>query len=141
MPELHKDKPIVVNPTRVDPYKNFKFHVTFGGKIVAAAKTVSGIPRKITGMNKSTDITLKRGVIGDSGFSDWIKQVSAGTARLKRKNLILELHDEIGNKTSSWTLGNCRVSSFKPLPSLDKKAGTIAIETLVIQSESLKLNP
>jgi phage tail-like protein len=92
-------------------------------------------------MNKSTDITLKRGVIGDSGFSDWIKQVSAGTARLQRKNLILELHDEIGNKTSSWTLGNCRVSSFKPLPSLDKKAGTIAIETLVIQSESLKLNP
>jgi phage tail-like protein len=143
MPQPHKGKAITINPTRYDPYKNFKFHVKFAGKIVAAADTVTGIPRKITGLNKTTDITLKRGVIGDSAFSKWINRASTDTvkdARVSRKNLTLELRDEAGQKISSWKLGNCHVSSFKPLPSLNDKAGNVAVSSLVIQPESLILS-
>jgi phage tail-like protein len=143
MPQPRKGKTIPVNPTRYDPYKNFKFHIKLDGKIVAAVDTVSGIPRKITGLNKTTDITLKRGVIGNSSFSKWVNRASTdpqNNTQGSRKNLTLELHDADGQKIASWTLGNCHVSSFKPLASSDTKASNVAIASLVIKPESLALN-
>ena len=144
MPQPRKGK--TINPTRYDPYKNFKFRIKLGGKTVAAADAVTGIPRKITGLNKTTDITLKRGVIGDSGFSKWVSQTPTDpphitlTRKPLQKTLTLELHDEAGQKTAIWTLSHCSVSSFKLLPQPEGKTGNVAIASLIIQSESLTLN-
>jgi len=146
MPEPSKDKPITVNPTRSDPYKNFKFHLTFEGRVVAGASSVSGLPLashdtpiKSPGYHKFEDITLERGVIHDSGFENWLS--GASKPGIAKPNLVLKLHDETGRALSSWTLYNCRVSKMEAKPASDAKANGLTVARLVIHTESLKLNP
>ena len=38
--------------------------------------------RKITGMNKATDVTLKRGVIGSLNLYRWLDQIQIGRAHV-----------------------------------------------------------
>src|ERR1700733_9600532 len=84
----------VVNPTRYDPYKNFKFRVKWDGsqayvagisKVSALKRTTEvvehrcgGDPRtshKSPGRNKYDAITLERGVTHDLGFEQWANKV------------------------------------------------------------------
>src|SRR6185295_8265198 len=39
---------------------------------------------KITGMNKSTDVTMKRGVIGSLNLYDWLNQIRNGDQKALR---------------------------------------------------------
>ena len=144
MTEPHKDKPIVVNPTRFDPYKNFKFRLAWEGRVVAGVSNVSGLPLaskdaiKLPGYQKYENITLERGVIHDSGFQNWLN----GTAKsgLTSADLVLEIHNEAGRLVSSWTLYNCSVSQLEGAPSLDGQANELTIVHLVLHAESIKLN-
>ena len=77
---------------RFDPYKNFKFVVKFGPKIVAGISKVGGLKkttevvkhregadpstsRKSPGRTEFEAITLERGVTGDPEFEKWANQV------------------------------------------------------------------
>jgi phage tail-like protein len=83
-----------VNPTRIDPYKNFKFRVKFGTdtQYVAGISKVSGLKRttevvkhrdggdmsssrKSPGRTEYDAITLERGVTQDVGFEQWANKV------------------------------------------------------------------
>src|SRR5437762_2740410 len=67
--------------SRFDPYKNFKFKLVWDGRTVGAFNALTPVHvLKITGMNKSTDVTLKRGVIGDPGLFDWLNRIRGGRA-------------------------------------------------------------
>lgn len=142
MPKPKAAKPIVVNPNRSDPYKNFKFRMKFGGKIVAAATVVTGPMKKISGMHKSGDVTLKRGVISDSGFAEWLSQTARkanpphapATRRPTRRTLILEMRDETGKKAGEWKLHGCAVVAVDQSRSKD----SIALASLTIQTESFE---
>src|SRR5256885_9251685 len=66
-----------------DPYTQFNFKLKVaGGAVLAGFQELSGmspeLPRKkiakITGLNKSTDVTLKRRVINAPALLDWLKQ-------------------------------------------------------------------
>ena len=80
------------NPSRFDPYKNFKFRVKWDGKYVAGISKVSGLKRttevvehreggdpsinhKSTGVTKYDPIVLERGVTQDTAFEDWANLV------------------------------------------------------------------
>ena len=75
----------MTNPTRKDPYKNFKFRVKWDGKYVAGISKVGSLKRttevvehreggdpstsrKSPGRNKFDAITLERGLTQDMGF-------------------------------------------------------------------------
>src|SRR5260370_35259272 len=77
-----------VNPTRFDPYKNFKFRVKWDGRYVAGLSKVSALKRttevvehreggdpstgrKSPGRTKYEAITLERGVTHDPEFERW----------------------------------------------------------------------
>jgi len=77
--------PFTVNPTRHDPYKEFKFRVKWDGRIVAGISKVSGLKRttevvshreggdpstsrQSPGRTKFDAITLERGLTEDSDF-------------------------------------------------------------------------
>src|SRR5437588_7822999 len=81
-----------VNPTRVDPYKNFKFRVKWDGKYVAGVNKISGLKRttevvqhreggdpstshKSPGRTQYEAITLERGLTHDTAFEDWANKV------------------------------------------------------------------
>src|SRR6266550_6574872 len=82
----------VVNATRVDPYKNFKFRVKWDGRYVAGVSSVSALRRTTevvehreggdpSSMHKSPGrttydaITLERGVTHDTEFEQWANKV------------------------------------------------------------------
>src|ERR671911_1233377 len=49
--------------------------------------------RKITGLNKSTDVTMKRGVIGSLSLYNWLNQIRNGDQNALR-NIVVQLQNE-----------------------------------------------
>jgi phage tail-like protein len=81
-----------VNPTRFDPYKNFKFRVKWDGRYVAGVTRISALRRttevvehreggdpstvrKSPGRTKYEPITLEKGVTHDPEFERWANKV------------------------------------------------------------------
>jgi phage tail-like protein len=146
---------------RDNPYGSFNFRVTvdrFGtaNSVRAGFQEISGMGtemtiaeyrngnesenhvRKIPGVYKVSDVTLKRGVIGALDFFNWIRETREGDQTIRR-NVVIELMDETGdNPVMTWTLLNALPMKYTA-PTLNAKGGTdVAIEELVLSCESLK---
>jgi phage tail-like protein len=145
---------------RDNPYGNFNFRVTaerFGdaGTVRAGFQEISGLGlevtmaeyrngndpenhvRKIPGVYKATDVTLKRGIIGVLDFFTWIKDVRDG-AQDVFGSVTIELMDEAHTQpVMTWKLSNARPMKYTA-PTLNAKGGTdVAIEELVLACEKL----
>lgn len=148
------------NPTRFDPYKNFKFRVKWDGKYVAGISKVSGLKRttevvkhreggdpstsrKSPGRTEYEAITLERGVTHDKEFEQWANKVwnfGSGLGvevSLKdfRKDLIIEFYNEAGQLAIAYKVFRCWVSEFQALPDLDANANAIAIQHIKLENE------
>jgi phage tail-like protein len=149
-----------VNPTRFDPYKNFKFRLKWDGKYVAAVSKVSGLKRttevvehreggdpsmtrKSPGLTKFEPITLERGLTQDHEFEAWVNKVWKFGAALGgevtladfRKDIILEFYNEAGQKVLAYNIYRCWPSEYEALPDLDANANAVAIEHLKLENE------
>ncbi len=92
--------------------------------------------RKIPGLHKAADVTLKRGIMGTTNFWQWVSETrtSPGTQR----NILITLNDEQGNPVLSWKLINARPLKWTG-PTLAGKGGSdVAMEELVIASEGFE---
>ena len=130
-----------VNPTRFDPYKNFKFRIKWDGRYVAGVSKISGLrrtteviqhreggdpntSRKSPGHTEFVPITLERGVTHDPEFENWANKVwslSAGLGAevsLKdfRKDIVLELYNEAGQLVLAYKVYRCWVRNTKSCP-------------------------
>ena len=148
------------NPTRFDPYKNFKFRLKWDGKYIAAISGISGLTRdteviehreggdpstsrKSPGRTKFSSITLKRGLTQDTAFEDWANltwQLGAGLGtetQLKefRKDLYLEFLNEAGQLVIAYKIYRCWPSAYEALPSLDADSNDIAFEQITLECE------
>jgi phage tail-like protein len=149
-----------VNARRFDPYKNFKFRVKWDGKYIAGVSKVSALKRttevvehreggdpstsrKSPGRTKYEAITLERGVTHDLDFEQWANKVwnfgsglgSEVSLADFRKDIIVDVFNEAGQKALSYQLFRCWVSEFHALPDLDANANAIAIQTLKLELE------
>jgi phage tail-like protein len=149
-----------VNPTRFDPYKNFKFRIRWDGKYVAGLSKVSplrrvtevvmhregGDPsteRKSPGRTHYDPIILERGVTHDPEFEKWANKVwdfgasSNSEVSLKdfRKDIILDLCNEAGQVVLSYKIYRCWVSEYQALPELDANGNAVAIQVLKLENE------
>jgi phage tail-like protein len=149
-----------VNPTRFDPYKNFKFRIKWDGRYVAGVSKVSSLKRstepiehreggdpstirKSPGRTKYEPITLERGVTHDLEFEKWANKVwnfGAGLgseASLKdfRKDIILEIYNEAGQPVIAYQIYRCWVSEYQAIPDLDANANAVAIQTIKLENE------
>ena len=149
-----------VNPTRHDPYQNFKFRVKWDGKYVAGVSKATGLKRttevvkhreggdpstsrKSPGRTEYDAITLERGVTHDPAFEQWAGKVwrlGAGLGAevsLKdfRKDIILELYNEAGQKVQAYNIYRCWVSEFQSMPDLDANANAVAIQHIKLGNE------
>ena len=145
---------------RATPYQGFNFRVTvdrFGdaNSFQAGFQEVSGLgaeitiaeyrngneaenhTRKVTGMNKSTDVTLKRGLIGSLNLFAWLKETREGSQTIRR-NVVIELMDEAHTAAvMTWKLYNALPMKYTG-PTLNAKGGTdVAMEELVLTYERL----
>jgi phage tail-like protein len=149
-----------VNARRFDPYKNFKFRVKWDGRYVAGISKVSALKRttevvehreggdpstvrKSPGRTKYDAITLERGVTHDIDFEQWANKVwSVGAgdgAEVSladfRKDVILDVFNEAGQKVISYQLFRCWVSEFQSLSDLDANANAVAIQHIKLETE------
>jgi len=152
-------KNFVKNATRVDPYKNFKFTVTWDGQTVLGVSKVSALKRTTEvvkhrdGGDNSSDhkspgrttydaITLERGLTHNADFELWANKVhpASGDAAMDlaefRKELTLNVMNEKGHVVFRYFLHRCWVSEFTAVPELNANANAIAIESLKIELES-----
>lgn len=155
-----------VNPTRFDPYKNFKFRVKWDGQYVAGLSKVGALKRtsevvehreggdpsatrKSPGRTKYDPITMERGVTHDPEFQRWANKVwnfGAGLGAevsLKdfRKDIILEVYNEAGQLAIAYKIYRCWVSSYQALSDLDANANAVLIENLTLENEGWERDP
>ena len=64
---------------------------------------------KITGINKSTDVTLKRGVIGSLNLYSWLEQIGRKNHRPLRQVTIRRQNKDHTAVVQSWTLTKVRI--------------------------------
>lgn len=109
-------------------------------------------PRRMPGQNEYAPITLERGVTHDVAFEQWANKVwdyhnstiddhqggvSNQNVSLKdfRKDIILEMYNEAGQKVLAYNIYRCWVSEFIAMPDLDANSNAVAIETLKLENE------
>ena len=93
--------------------------------------------RKIPGLKKFTNITLKRGIIADLAFWNWIVEGMNGLVHRTEGSIILL--DENRREVMRWNFKRawpCKWSG----PGLNAKNNEIAMETLEICHEGLSID-
>lgn len=147
-----------VNANRFDPYKNFKFRVKWDGRYVAGVSKVGALKRstevvqhreggdpsasrKSPGRTNYEPVTLERGVTHDTDFEQWANKVWNFNSNEEvsladfRKDIIIDLYNEAGQKVISYKVFRCWVSEYQALPDLDANANAVAIQTLKLENE------
>ena len=155
-----------VNATRFDPYKNFKFRIKWDGHYVAGISKMSALTRttevvthreggdpsssrKSPGRTEYAAITLERGVTHDLDFEQWANKIwhygaGAGTeVSLKdfRKDIIIDVFNEAGQKAISYLVHRCWVSEYQALPDFDSNANAVAIQHIKLENEGWERDP
>lgn len=146
--------------TRERPYVQFNFLVDLGTGSTdgpeAGFQEVTGIGmevtvseyrtgnakensvQKITGMNKSTDVTFKRGVIGSLALYKWLHDIRNGNQNALR-NVTVQLQNEDHSAVvMTWKLMRARPTKFQTT-TLNAKGTDVAMEELVIAYERLEM--
>jgi len=95
--------------------------------------------RKVPGIFKTGDVTLKRGVVNSKTLWDWIKAVRRFGPEAK-KEVIITLLNESGGSVQSWKLREAIPLKYTGPTLAAKGGGDVAMEELVISSESLELD-
>jgi len=146
-------------PTRDTPFGAYNFIVEFDGNDPATTplggfSDVSGLGteltlmeyrqgndkenrvRKIPALHKASDVTLKRGIMGQVNFWQWIEITR--TDPTHKRNVNITLQDEQRNPVLKWQLVNARPMKWTG-PTLAAKGGSdVAMEELVLASESFE---
>jgi phage tail-like protein len=141
---------------RQSPYTAFNFLVEFNGVDIGAGfSDVSGLStdvtiaeyregtdrenhvRKVPGMHKVSDITLKRGIIDSGSLWEWVKEVRKFGIAAQRNVTITMMDESNQNAVQSWFLRGAVPMKYSG-PTLAAKGGSdVAMEELVLSIEAL----
>lgn len=92
--------------------------------------------RKVPGLHKVGDVTLKRGIVNSKDLWTWIAEVRGNGPSAKRE-VVISLRDEAGQTVQSWKLRGVVPMKYTG-PTLTGKGGTdVAMEELVLSAEGL----
>jgi phage tail-like protein len=136
---------------RRDPYRVYNFIVEIDGISRAAFREASGLDsssdpieyregtdgrtqRKLPGLTKNANITLKWGTTDDASLWEWHKTVTDGV--IERKNGSIVLLDDAGAEKLRWNFVEGWPTKWTG-PSLNATGNEVAIETLEIVHEGL----
>ncbi len=139
--------------SRNDPYSAFNFLVEIDGVTVAGFAECSGLNnetdvtdyrngneditvRKLPGLKKFTNISLKRGFTDSKELWDWRKKVMDG--KTERKSGSIVLLNEARAEALRWNFREGWPNKLEG-PSLNAKSSDTAIETLEIAVEDIQL--
>ncbi|RPI37758.1 MAG: phage tail protein [Nitrospiraceae bacterium] len=139
---------------RKDPYRQFRFRVEIDGITQAGFSECSfadtttdpveyregdELPtvRKLSGLTKFGNITLKWGITDTMEIYNWRQQIIDTGAEGARKNMSIILVDEAGSDKARWNITRAWPTKYDP-PDFSAKGNEVAIETLEIVHEGFK---
>lgn len=138
-------------PQRNDPYKAFNFIVEIDGIARAAFSEASGLEsetavieyraggehvvRKLPGLTKFGNITLRRGITQDRELWEWRQNIVDGNP--DRRNGAIVLLDDQRVEVVRWNFHSGWPCKWEG-PALNAKTNEVAIETLEIAHEGLE---
>lgn len=93
---------------------------------------------KITGMNKSTDVTLKRGVIGSLNLYSWLNDIRNGNQSALRTVTVQLQNEDHTAVVATWKLLRARIIKHTSGP-FNAKGTDVAMEELVLAYERLEM--
>jgi phage tail-like protein len=109
-------------------------------------------PRRMPGQSSYEAITMERGVTHDPTFEQWANKVwdytnmtkddqQGGTSNQDvslldfRKDIILEVYNEAGQKVLAYNIYRCWPSEFTAVPEMDANGNAVAIQSLRLENE------
>lgn len=136
---------------RKDPYRNFRFRVEVDGIQQAGFSEVSGFdasvsvieyregnevttPRKLPGLTKYGNITLKWGVTDSMDMYNWLEECVQGT--IQRKNVTIVAIDEEGQDVATWQIIEAWPTKYTA-PNFNGTGNEVAIELMEIAHEGM----
>jgi phage tail-like protein len=139
---------------RVDPHRNSHFKLEIQGivqagfaEVAIADSTSDAIEyregtdpltlRKLAGLTKYGNITLKWGLTESAEIWEWRKAVMDGQVEDARRNGAIVVLDTEGQEVVRWNFINGWPSKYDP-SDLNAKGNDVAIETLEITHEGLE---
>jgi len=140
---------------RKDPYRGFNFRVEIDNSTVAGFRECSGLTlntdpvdyregtdvplsvRKLTGLRKFTNITLKRGYTDNTELWKWYKNVLNGVT--DRRNGSIVLQDEEHKDVLRWNFENGWIAKWEG-PTMNATSNDVAIESIEIVHERVVLD-
>ncbi|MBI1762131.1 MAG: phage tail protein [Acidobacteria bacterium] len=150
MAELRKDRPYVQFNFLVDlgngdtegPDAGFQ-EISGIGMEVTVAEYRTGNARensvkKITGLNKATDVTFKRGVIGSLALYNWLNEIRNGDQNQRRTVTIHLQNEDHTLNVMTWVLKDARIIKHTSGP-LNAKGTDVAMEEMVLAYERLEM--
>ena len=93
---------------------------------------------KITGLNKSSDVTLKRGVIGSLDLYQWLDQIRNGDQTALRNVTVQLQNEDHTSVVQTWKLLRARITKHTSGP-FNAKGTDVAMEELVLAYERLEM--
>lgn len=93
---------------------------------------------KITGLNKSTDVTMKRGAIGSLSLYNWLNQIRNGDQNALRTVTIHLQNEDHTQVVQTWKLLRARIIKHTSGP-FNAKGTDVAMEELVLAYERLEM--
>ena len=142
------------------PYLRFNFLVDLGDGSTEGARAgfeeVSGIstwvdvieyrngnarensPIKLTGLNRTNDVTLKRGLIGALNLYQWLDQIRNGDQAALRNVTITLQNEDHTTAVMTWKLRRARIVKHTSGP-LNARSSDVAIEEIVLAYERLEI--
>jgi phage tail-like protein len=136
---------------RTDPYRVYKYKVEIDGITRGGFREASGLDssqdpieyregtdelhaKKLPGLNKSSNISLKWGITDDAQLWEWRKKSIDG--KVERKNGSIVLYNDAGEEKIRWNFMEGWPTKWTG-PSFNATGNEVAIETLEIAHEGL----
>jgi phage tail-like protein len=94
--------------------------------------------QKITGLNKATDVTMKRGVIGSLNLYQWLDAIRNGDQSAYRTVTIQLQNEDHTQVVQTWKLLRARIIKHVSGP-FNAKGADVAMEELTLAFERLEM--
>jgi phage tail-like protein len=142
---------------RDTPYGAFNFLVDLGDGLAGGFSDVSGLVtemtvaeyrngneaenhvRKVPGIHKVSDVTLKRGLVGREDLFKWMKDTRTLGYKAKRTVVISLLDETRANVAQVWKLTGVVPLKYTGPTLAGKGGGDVAMEELVLSCEGYEV--
>lgn len=147
---------------RNNPYSTFNFLVALGGNqgdgslgtVIGGFSDVSGLGfdvayaeyrngnekfntvRKVPGISKNDDVTLKRGLVGATDLALWLKGVKDG--KPDPRQVTITLLDEAREAVATWVLRQAQPKKWTGPTLAAKGGGDVAMEEIQLVHEGIE---